>query len=47
MKVFISWSGDQSRQLAEVIREWLPNVARAHHSIRPEIKGWPVFILLV
>ena len=26
MKVFISWSGDRSRQLAEVIREWLPNV---------------------
>ena len=26
MKVFISWSGDRSKQLAEVIREWLPNV---------------------
>jgi TIR domain len=26
MKVFISWSGDLSRQLAEAIREWLPNV---------------------
>jgi hypothetical protein len=26
MKVFISWSGDHSRQLAEAIREWLPNV---------------------
>jgi len=26
MKVFISWSGDYSRQLAEAIHEWLPNV---------------------
>jgi TIR domain len=26
MKVFISWSGDHSRQLGEAIREWLPNV---------------------
>src|SRR6516164_2994774 len=26
MKVFISWSGDRSKQLAEVIHWWLPNV---------------------
>jgi TIR domain len=26
MKVFISWSGDRSKQIAEVIREWLQNV---------------------
>jgi TIR domain len=26
MKVFISWSGDRSKQFAEAIREWLPNV---------------------
>jgi TIR domain len=26
MKVFISWSGDRSRQLAEAIHWWLPNV---------------------
>jgi hypothetical protein len=26
MKVFVSWSGDHSRQLAEAIHEWLPNV---------------------
>jgi hypothetical protein len=26
MKVFISWSGERSKQLAEVIHWWLPNV---------------------
>ena len=26
MKVFISWSGDRSKQLGGAIREWLPNV---------------------
>jgi hypothetical protein len=26
MKVFISWSGDRSKQLAEAIHWWLPNV---------------------
>lgn len=26
MKVFISWSGSQSKRLAEAIREWLPSV---------------------
>ena len=25
MRVFISWSGEPSKQLAEAIREWLPN----------------------
>jgi hypothetical protein len=25
MRVFISWSGDLSRRLAEAIRNWLPN----------------------
>lgn len=26
MKIFLSWSGDESRQLAEIFKEWLPNV---------------------
>jgi hypothetical protein len=32
MKVFISWSGELSRQLGSAIREWLPNVLQA---VRP------------
>lgn len=26
MKIFISWSGEKSRAIAEALREWLPNV---------------------
>lgn len=29
MKVFISWSGERSRRIAEILHEWLPNVIQA------------------
>jgi TIR domain-containing protein len=29
MKVFLSWSGERSRAIAEAMREWIPNVIQA------------------
>ncbi|HEX7151633.1 MAG TPA: toll/interleukin-1 receptor domain-containing protein [Thermoanaerobaculia bacterium] len=32
MKIFISWSGDRSRAIADILRRWLPSVLQA---VRP------------
>jgi len=29
VKIFISWSGSLSRRVAEILRDWLPNVLQA------------------
>ncbi len=32
MKIFLSWSGDRSKAIAEMLHKWLPNVVQA---VRP------------
>ncbi|HEX8921265.1 MAG TPA: toll/interleukin-1 receptor domain-containing protein [Pyrinomonadaceae bacterium] len=36
MKIFISWSGERSKAIAEILREWLPNVV---HAVRPWVSA--------
>ena len=36
MKVFISWSGDRSRAIADVLRRWLPSVCRCMPYFSPD-----------
>ena len=33
MRVFISWSGQRSKALAEALRDWLPNVNPASRAV--------------
>jgi hypothetical protein len=36
MRIFVSWSGDQSREFAVAFREWLPKVIlRAEPFVSP------------
>lgn len=36
MKIFISWSGERSKAIAEILREWLPSVI---HAVQPWVSA--------
>ena len=39
MRVFISWAGEQSKQVANVLRRWLPTLLQ---STRPFVSTWDI-----
>lgn len=51
MKVFVSWSGELSCQIAEVLKKWIPCIIQSvevffHHKIlRKETTGTKPFLM--